>query len=104
MQDVGVHEPLTPLLRRYAILQIVTAQEQEEAVLEILQSTGPCSLDALVRSLPYLSWTEVFLAVDRMSRDGRLWIRGRGYWIDEITLPSQLAPSHSLSRQEEAQP
>jgi hypothetical protein len=54
------------------MLQIVTAQEQEEAVLEILQRTGPCCLDDLVRYLPYLSWSEVFLAIDRMSKDGRL--------------------------------
>jgi hypothetical protein len=101
VQDVGVHEPLTPLLRRYAILQIVTAEEQEEAVLELLQRTGPCCLYTLVRSLPYLSWTEVFVAVDRMSRNGRLWVRRRGYWIDEITLPSQLASLRSAARQEE---
>jgi hypothetical protein len=86
-------------------MQIVTAQEQEEAVLEILQRIGPCGLDDLVRSLPYLSWTEVFVAVDRMSRDGRLWILRRGYWIDEITLPSQLTSSRSPSYQEKlAQP
>jgi hypothetical protein len=87
------------------MLQFVTAQEQEEAVLEILQRTGPCCLDDLVRYLPYLSWSEVFLAIDRMSKDGRLLIRRVGYWIDEVTLPSQLASSRSPSRQEEvAQP
>jgi hypothetical protein len=86
------------------MLQSVTAQEQEEAVLEILQKTGPCCLDDLVRYLPNFSWSEVFLAIDRMSRDGRLLIRRVGYWIDEVTLPSQLASLRSPARQEEAQP
>ena len=44
----------------------------EEAIVETLQKTGPCCLDNLVMDLPKFSWGEVFLAVERMSRDGRL--------------------------------
>jgi 3-methyladenine DNA glycosylase AlkC len=62
----------------------------EEIVTEALQRTGPCCLDDLVRRLPNLSWGEVFAAVDRMSRDGRLLVRKLGCSTYQITLPSQL--------------
>lgn len=67
------------------------ATAEEDAVLEILLRTGPCGLDDLVTYLPNLSWGEVFLAVDRMSRDGRLLFRQIGYSTYQITVPSQLA-------------
>lgn len=63
----------------------------EEVVIDMLQRTGPCSLDDLVRSLPYLTWGEVFVAVDRMSRNGRLWVRQLGYSTYQIVLSSQIA-------------
>jgi hypothetical protein len=84
----------------------IDATAEEEAVIEMLQRTGSCCLDALVLQLPNLSWTEVFVAVDRMSRDGRLLLRQLGYATYEIALPLQLASPRSSARQEEeeAQP
>jgi hypothetical protein len=83
----------------------------EEAVIEMLKRTGPCCLDNLAIQLPNFSWGEVFAAVDRMSRDGRLLIRRQwlvrrlGNSSYQITLPSQLtSPTRSPSRQEEARP
>ena len=82
----------------------------EEAALETLQRAGPCGIDDLVIQLPYLSWGEVFLAVDQMSRDGRLLIHRRlllrppGSSSYQITLPSELTSPHSPSRQNEARP
>lgn len=83
---------------------------QEEAVIDLLPKSGPCSFDDLIRNLPNLSWGEVFAAVDRMSKDGRLLIRRRlllrplGSSSYQITLPSQLTSPRSPSRQEEARP
>ena len=80
----------------------------EEIVIDMLQRTGPCDLDNLALQLPNFSWGEVFAAVDRMSRDGRLVIRRQwllrrlGNSSYQITLPSELASSRSPSRQEEA--
>ena len=51
----------------------------EEAIVETLQRSGPCCLDEIVTYLPNFSWGEVFLAVDRMSRDGRVSLRQLGY-------------------------
>lgn len=58
----------------------------EEAIVEKLQKGGPCCLDDVVTSLPNSSWGEVFAAVDRMSRDGRVLLRQRGFSAYQITL------------------
>jgi hypothetical protein len=77
----------------------------EERIIEILESNGPCSLDDVVRFLhPHLSWSDVFVAVDRMSRNGRLLLRQLGYSTYQIALPSPLAFPRSPSRQEVAHP
>jgi hypothetical protein len=87
---------------RYA-MKPIDATAEEEAVIKMLQRTGSCCLDALVMQLPNLSWAEVFVAVDRMTRDGRVLVRQLGYSYSsyEITLPSQLASPRSPARQEE---
>src|SRR4051812_31011025 len=46
----------------------------EQVVIDKLRSIGPCSLDDLVASLSELTWGEVFATVDRMSRDGEVWL------------------------------
>ncbi len=47
----------------------------ENAVGDALQTIGPCSLDDLVAQLPGHTWSDIFVAVDQMSRDGRLVLR-----------------------------
>ena len=58
----------------------------EEAIVEKLQKGGPCCLDDVVTSLPDSSWGEIFLAVDRMSRNGRLSLLQIGYSTYQIRL------------------
>jgi hypothetical protein len=70
----------------------------EEAINEELSRSGPCCLDDVVASLPSFSWAEVFLAVDRMSRDGRLLLRQLGGSIYQIELRSQFAYSGATPR------
>jgi hypothetical protein len=79
----------------------IDATAEEEAVIDMLQRTGSCCLDALVMQLPHLSWGEVFVAIDRMSRDGRVLLRQLGYSTYEIALPLQLAAPCAPSRQKE---
>ena len=59
----------------------------EAAIVEILRRSGPCCLDDIVTSLPNSSWEEVFDAVDRMSRNGRLLLHQRGYSAYQVSLP-----------------
>jgi len=76
----------------------------EEVVTDMLRKTSPCGLDDLVRSLPNRSWGEVFVAVDRMSRDGRVLLRQVGYSTYQITIPSQLASTPLPARQDVTHP
>jgi hypothetical protein len=41
-----------------------------DRILSELQSTPGCDLDTLTQKLPDLSWSQVFLAIDRLSREG----------------------------------
>jgi hypothetical protein len=64
----------------------------EEAIIETLRSGGPCRLDDIITHLsPRCSWSEVFIAVDRMSRHGAVLLRQIGYSTYEIALRPQAA-------------
>jgi hypothetical protein len=65
----------------------------EDVVVEMLQRTGSCSLDDLVIQLPNLSWSEIFGAIDRMSRDGRLSLRRLPRATYHITLSCNMRHS-----------
>jgi len=60
----------------------------ENAVLDLLEHTGSYTLDETIGALPQHTWSEVFFAVDTMSRDGRIVLRrmaGSGY---QVSLPA----------------
>ena len=61
----------------------------EEAINEKLRRSGPCCLDDVVTGLPNFSWGERFVAVDCMSRDGRVFLRQLGFSTYEISLGSR---------------
>jgi len=73
----------------------------EETIIETLRRSGPCCLDDVVAYLPNFSWGEVFLAVDRMSRDGRVFLLQLGGSTYQITLRSQFSLASSTSGQKE---
>jgi hypothetical protein len=60
----------------------------EDAVIDILRGSGSCCLDDLVTFLPNHAWSEIFVAVDRMSRDGRLVLRHISRSGYQVSLPS----------------
>jgi hypothetical protein len=59
----------------------------EEAIIEKLRS-GPCCFDEVVTGLPNFSWAEIFVAVDCMSRDGRVFLRQLGFSTYQVYLGS----------------
>jgi hypothetical protein len=59
----------------------------EEAIMEKLRS-GPCCFDDVVTGLPNFSRGEVFVAVDRMSRDRRVFLLQLGFSSYQISLGS----------------
>jgi len=69
----------------------------EDAVVKILERSGPCSLDDLVAQLPDRNWSKVFATVDAMSRDGRLSLRriaNAGYQISLLSPKPVYAEMH----------
>ncbi len=62
-------------------------QPIDEAIIEKLRS-GPCCFDEIVTGLPYFSWGEIFVAVDRMSRDRRVFLLRLGFFSYQISLGS----------------
>lgn len=72
----------------------------EESILEKLRR-GPCCFDDVVKGLPNFSWVEIFVAVDRMSRDGRLLLRQSGYSAYQLSLGSRFEYLSSTSAEVE---
>jgi len=70
----------------------------EAAIIEKL-GNGPCCFDDVVSGLPNFSWGEVFVAVDCMSRDGRVSLRQLGYSTYQISLGSQPTGFSSATRE-----
>ncbi len=68
----------------------------EEAIMEKLRS-GPCCFDEVIMYLSNFTWGEIFVAVDCMSRDGRVVLRQLGYSTYQISLGSQFAYASSTS-------
>ncbi len=54
----------------------------EDQVIDIVHRTRACDLEAITRDCPNLTWNQVFLAVDGLSRSGELRLvpRGRGHY------------------------
>jgi hypothetical protein len=71
----------------------------EEAIVEKLQNDGPCCFDEIVTGLPNFSWGQIFVAIDCMSRDGRVFIRKLGFSTYQVSLGSLFAYSSSTSSQ-----
>ncbi len=60
----------------------------EEVIVEILKQGGSCGLEDLVAQLPARHWNEVSLAMDAVSRDGRLALRRIARSGYQVSLPS----------------
>ncbi len=54
------------------------ARAVEEAVLRHLRRSGPQTIEQLLAALQDVTWSPLFLAVDRMSRTGRVSLHPAG--------------------------
>jgi hypothetical protein len=52
---------------------------QERLVLRAVHDLGVLTMDQAVRTLPELSWNEIFQAVDALSRRGAICVRRCGF-------------------------
>ena len=75
---------------------MVQCKDVESAILETLERRGPCSLDELYQALSDYSWNQVFAAVDRLSRNGRLLLCRAGRFDYQVSIGTSVtaAPVH----------
>ncbi|MGH7227678.1 MAG: hypothetical protein ACREIH_00575 [Nitrospiraceae bacterium] len=69
-----------------AVLQQETVVDR---ILEAVRLAPACQLDDLVLSLPGLTWNQVFLEVDRLSRSGHMRVHSNGEGTYTLTLPTR---------------
>lgn len=51
---------------------MMLAQDIDQAIIHDLTAHGTCQVEDILRRLTGFTWNQVFSAIDRMSRDGRL--------------------------------
>ena len=66
------------------MVQEITAEDQ---VIDILLHTRTCDLEEIMRRCSNLTWNQVFLAVDRLSRNGKIMLMPRGRGLYALTFP-----------------
>jgi hypothetical protein len=69
-----------------------------ERILDAVHGAPGCELEDLVLRLPELTWNQVFLEVDRLSRTGQVRVTAMGEGMYAIRLPTKekrtRAPQH----------
>lgn len=61
----------------------------EELIIDIVQKTHACDLEEVMRHCTNLTWNQVFLAVDRLSRSGEIMLMPRGRGMYTLTFPQR---------------
>jgi hypothetical protein len=58
--------------------------EQESAIMDLLRASGRLTVEEIAEQIPDLSWSQLFLAVDVLSRTGEviLWREGFTYTLE----------------------
>lgn len=69
----------------------------ESVIFQELQRSGTCTFEELVSALPGHSWSQVFLAVDQLSRDGRLLLKRQGRFDYRIEPAPKNLPACNFS-------
>ena len=66
---------------------MATGAPVTDRILGTVERTHGCDLDTLAESVPELTWNQVFLEIDRLSREGQILVTcgARGHYL--IHLP-----------------
>ncbi|WP_173046628.1 hypothetical protein [Nitrospira sp. KM1] len=68
----------------------------QSAIQSNLLEQGPCSLQVLLDRLPQFSWSEMFAAIDHLSREGNLVLRHPSQFEYELSMgPVQMSRNTS---------
>jgi hypothetical protein len=58
-----------------------------ERVMDVVTHNPGCLLEEVVLACPDLSWNQVFLEVDRLSRNGQIRLRRQGMSLYRLSVP-----------------
>jgi hypothetical protein len=61
----------------------------EDQVIDMLHRAHTCDLEDVTRTSTKLTWNQVFLAVDRLSRSGEIMFVPRGRAMYTLTFPQR---------------
>lgn len=61
----------------------------EDQVIDMLHKAHACGIEEITRQCANLTWNQVFLAVDRLSRSGEITLVPRGRGMYTVTFPRQ---------------
>jgi len=69
-----------------------------DRILGAVQRTQGCDLDTLTNSLSDLSWSQVFLEVDRLSRQGQVLVTAgtKGRYLIRLPDPTKGSVTHDV--------
>jgi hypothetical protein len=59
----------------------------EDQVIDVLYRTQTCEFEEVTRQCTNLTWNQVFLAVDRLSRNGEIVLMPRDRGLYTLTFP-----------------
>ena len=62
-----------------------------DRILKAVGRAPGCQLDDLDRSCPDLTWNQVFLEIDRLSRTGQVWVTAKGLGVYTVRLTTDEA-------------
>ncbi len=73
-----------------------------DRILKAVRRAPGCELDDLEPGLPGLTWNQVFLEIDSLSRTGQVHLTAKGLGVYTVRLPTK--ESHSRPKWREAIP
>jgi hypothetical protein len=59
----------------------------EDQVIDVMRHTLTCDLEEVTHRCPNLTWNQVFLAVDHLSRSGKIVLVPRGRGLFTVIFP-----------------
>ena len=68
----------------------------DDRVLDVIARSPGCTLEDIVRACPDLTWNQVFITVDRLSREGAVTLtpKGRGVYTVHLSNNTLHAARH----------
>ena len=68
---------------------MLTHHETDDRIMEVIVRSPDRLFDEVVRGCPDLTWNRVFIAIDRLSREGTLSLMPKGRGLYTVRLSNQ---------------